>query len=133
MYKFKKGDTFKVGTGETAYEVIREELEGGNLWAVIAGTEHGRFRFNNKYDDLTLIAKAEDPYEYAVIQSTPKNGDHPPHEEEWTTRTDAERNLRAELAAQEVRKTFRPEEDYPFKDWKFRIVKRRKAGKIEEL
>jgi hypothetical protein len=66
LHKFKKGDTFKIGTGDTLYMVVRDESVTGIVWATVAGSTGGQFRFNNKYDDLTLMEAAPDPYEYLV-------------------------------------------------------------------
>ena len=66
LHKLKKGDTFKIGTSDTLYEVVRDETVTGIVWATVAGSTAGQFRFNTKYEDMTLMEAAPDPYEYLV-------------------------------------------------------------------
>lgn len=128
LYKFKKGDILKVGTSPTAYVVTKDETVTGIVWCELAGVGGPRFRFNSNQQDLSLISEKEDPYEYVVMMST-NNGDHIPHEEEWGDLRKAESDLQKFIEDHEKRNALR---STPL-DWEFRIVKRRKAGKIEEL
>jgi len=121
MYEFEPGDMVRVPkAGNKTGTVIDFTCEYGEHLVYIQFDDGSR---SLRYQDFE-VENLTDHYEYAVKYTNPDGYTYPLSDKSWTTLDEA----KAELAHEEETNSSEPEYR-----WSMKLVKRLKAGKIEEV